>query len=128
MRRTVLLLLLGTLIGIGIGLTFGWLVAPVQPVGSPMSDLTRRYKDEYTIMVAKGFLVDGDFQAAIDRLRLLRVDNVLTYVRDVTERFITQQGTSRPMDTQALVSLSCALGYCTEPMQPFLLATPSAGS
>jgi hypothetical protein len=45
--------------------------------------------------------------------------NVFTYVRDVTERYISEEGTGRESDIRALVELSCAMGFCTEPMQRF---------
>lgn len=128
MRRIILLLGLGLLIGLAFGLTLGWVIAPVQIVDSPMRNLDRRFKDEYTVMVAAAYQVDGDLQAAIDRLTPLGVSNVFTYVRDVTERYISQRGTGLESDIRTLVVLSCAMGYCTDPMQPFLLPLPTPGS
>jgi hypothetical protein len=128
MRRFALLMLLGTLIGLGIGLTLGWLVLPVAPSTSPLSDLARRHKEEYTIMVAAAFQVDNDLNAAVERLRLLGVADPFTYVRDLTERFIVQAGVTREGDARTLVQLSCAMGLCTTPMQPFLLPSTRSGS
>ncbi len=128
MRRFVLLMLLGTLVGLGIGLTLGWLVLPIAPSTSPLSDLARRHKEEYTIMVAAAFQVDNDLNAAVERLRLLGVADPFTYVRDLTERFIVQAGVTREGDVRTLVQLSCAMGLCTTPMQPFLLPSTRSGS
>ncbi|MCE7947998.1 MAG: hypothetical protein DYG88_11265 [Chloroflexi bacterium CFX4] len=128
MRRFALLMLLGTLIGLGIGLTLGWLVLPVAPSTSPLSDLARRHKEDYTIMVAAAFQVDNDLNAAVERLRLLGVADPFTYVRDLTERFIVQAGVTREGDARTLVQLSCAMGLCTTPMQPFLLPSARSGS
>ena len=40
-------------------------------------------------MIASGYQTDGDALGAVERLRLLGVDNVPEYVQTVTERFIT---------------------------------------
>lgn len=128
MRRFALLMLLGTLVGLGLGLTFGWLVLPAAPNTSPLSELARRHKEEYTIMVAAAFQVDNDLNAAVERLRLLGMADPFTYVRDLTERFIVQAGVTREGDARTLVQLSCAMGLCTTPMQPFLLPSTRSGS
>ncbi len=123
MRRAFIAILIGVMLGGVGGLAIGWLVLPTNARQSPMSDLARRYKDDYTALVAAGYLADGDLQAAIDRLAPLRVGNVFTYVRDVAERYISQQRDAQ--EIRGLVILSCAMGYCTAPMQPFLLPTPT---
>jgi len=75
-------------------------------------------------MVAAGFIVDRDVAAAVDRLAPLGMANVFTYVRDVTERYISQAGKGREADIRNLVELSCALGYCSPLMEGFRLPTP----
>jgi hypothetical protein len=130
MRRLLLSLLIGLVVGAGIGLYFGWVVSPVQYVQSPMADLSRRYKDEYTVMVATAYQVDGDLNEAIRRLQPLGVSNIPVYVREVTERYISESGTGKEADIRNLVVLSRALGYYTPPMQAFALPTtaPTPGS
>lgn len=131
MRRLLISLLIGLLIGLAAGLTLGWVIMPVQYVDSPMRDLESRFRDDYTVMVAASFLVErsaGDLaaiEAASLRLEPLGVGNVFTHVRDVTERYISQRGAGRESDIRSLVELSCAMGYCTEPMQIFRLPLPS---
>ncbi|MBX3081754.1 MAG: hypothetical protein KF716_08970 [Anaerolineae bacterium] len=124
MRRIVLSIFLGLVIGIMGGLLIGWVIAPVQLINNPMRDLAQRYKDEYTVMVAIGYQIDGDLNEAINRLKPLGVSgtfNVPVYVRDTTERFISEEGTGRESDIRSLVELSCAMGapYCTPPMERF---------
>jgi hypothetical protein len=117
MLRFLISLILGLLVGTGIGLYLGWVQFPVQFVDSPASALAQRYKDDYTVMIAAGFLDDGDATGAVERLRLLDVDNVPAYVQDVTERFITS---SRDIDDiRNLVALSEGLGRLTPIMQPY---------
>lgn len=125
MRRFTSLLLIGVLIGTSLGLTLGWLVLPSPQSTSALSQLSRRHQEEFALMVAAAYQVDNDLSAAIERLRLLGVADPFTYMRDLTERFIVQAGFTREREARTLVQLSCAMGFCTAPMQPFLLATPS---
>jgi hypothetical protein len=117
MTRFLASLLGGLILGGLLGLFFGWGVFPVEYVDSPARDLAQRYKDDYTVMVAQGYLSDGDTQGALERLRLLEVENVPAYVQEVTERYITNSRS--PEDIYALVALSEALGRLTPIMQPF---------
>jgi hypothetical protein len=117
--RQLFTLFIGLIIGAGLGLLVGWVIAPVEFVDSPMKNLAARFKDEYTVMVAAGYSVDRDLSAAVERLTPLNTGNVFLYVRDVTERYISQSGTGKEADIRNLVILSCDMGYCTPPMQPF---------
>jgi hypothetical protein len=123
MGRIFLLIVVGAAIGAGIGLVIGWNIAPVQYVDSRLSDLDQRYKDDYTVMVAAAYQVDGDLNEVIRRLQPLGVSNIPVYVRDVTERYISESGTGNENDIRTLVVLSRALGYYTPPMQAFTLPT-----
>lgn len=117
--------MIGLAVGLGIGLFFGWNVLPVQLVEIfGMSNLRPQFQDDYTVMVAEAYQVDSDLNEALERLRPLGISNILTYVRDVTERYISASGTGKEFDIRDLVVLSCALGYCTPPMQLFRLPTP----
>lgn len=108
MLRALLSLIVGLIIGVGVGLYLGWVQFPVQYVNSPASALAQRYQDEYTVLIAGGYLADSDEFGAIERLRVLGIDNVPEYVQQMTERFIT---TSRDVrDIQYLVALSEGLG------------------
>jgi hypothetical protein len=128
MRRLVVSLLIGLAVGLAVGLYFGWVISPVQYVESQMANLSRRYKDEYTVMVAAAYQVDGDITEAIRRLQPLGVQqNIPLYVRDVTERYISESGTGKEADIRSLVVLSRQLGYYTPAMQAFMLPTPTPG-
>jgi hypothetical protein len=126
MRRIILSVVVGLALGLTLGLLIGWVIAPVEPIDSPMRDLAPTFKDDYTVMVAQSFHVDGDLNAAIERLTPLGASNVFLYVREVTERFISQ--TAKEADIRDLVNLSCAMGHCTPPMQPFRAPGSTAGS
>lgn len=117
MRRFFGTLLVALLIGFGLGLYLGWVQFPVETTDSPAAALAPQFRDAYTVMIAQGFVVDADATAALERLRVLGVDNVPAYVQDVTERFITN---SRDIgDIRALVALSQGLGRLTPIMEPY---------
>ncbi|MGB1287672.1 MAG: hypothetical protein ACPG7F_14130, partial [Aggregatilineales bacterium] len=63
------------------------------------------------------YVVDGDVNAAVERLRPLQTDNIPDYVQDTTERYISN---SRDLDDiRKLVALSEGLGRLTPLMENF---------
>lgn len=118
MVRFLVSALIGLAVGVGLGLYLGWVRFPVQYVDSPASALSQSYKDEYTVMIANGYLSDGDLQGASQRLRVLGVDNVPIYVQGTAERYISNSADIN--DIRPLVALAKAFGRLTAPMQPYL--------
>lgn len=117
---------IGAALGLLIGLYIGWEVAPVEFVDSPLPELSRTYRDEYTIMVASGYLVDRDINGAIERLRRLGEENVPEYVQATAERYITN---SREVDDiRKLVTLAEGLGRLTPPMEQFRQLPTTGGT
>lgn len=117
MIRFFLSLFIGLVIGVALGLYLGWVQFPPEYINSRAVSLAQRYKDEYTLMVASGYLVDRDANGAIERLRLLGVENVPVYVQEIAERFITN---SRELEAiQRLVTLAEGLGRITPIMEPY---------
>src|SRR5664279_3932300 len=117
MLRFVLSLIAALIVGVLLGLYFGWVQFPVKYTDSSAERLAQRYKDEYTVMVANAYLDDNDLTGALARMRLLGVDNVPAYIQDTTERYITNS--SNVSDIRALVALSSGLGRLTPIMQPY---------
>src|SRR5215468_759615 len=117
MLRFVISLVIGLAIGAGIGLYLGWVQFPKQFINSPTSSLADRYKDDYIVMIAAGYLKDKDLGGAVERLRILGVPNVPAYVQDVTEQYITTSRDAK--DISYLVALSEGLGRLTPIMQPY---------
>lgn len=110
-------LLVGLAIGLALGLYLGWGPFPVEYLNSPVSNLDQRYKDDYTVMIAAGYQVDGDPVAAVERLRFLQVENGPAYVQEVTERYITNSNSID--DIYLLVALAEGLGRLTPLMEPY---------
>jgi hypothetical protein len=122
MLRVLISLILGVVIGAVLGLYLGWVQFPVEYVNSPADALAQRYKDDYTVMIAGGYLAEGDALSAVERLRVLNIENVPEYVREVAERYIF---TSRDVrDIRALVALSEGLGRTSEVFAPYRQVQP----
>ncbi len=121
MVRFLLSFFAALIVGTLLGLYFGWVQFPVKYTDSSADRLAQRYKDEYTVMVANAYLDDSDLTAALERMRLLGVENVPAYIQDITERYITD---SRDVtEIRALVTLSAGLGRLTPIMQPYQIVT-----
>ncbi|MCY3778924.1 MAG: hypothetical protein OXG78_01320 [Chloroflexi bacterium] len=119
MLRFLRSLTLGLLLGALVGIYFGWVLFPAESRRSRLSDLSPPYRDEYSVMVAAGYVSDADPQAAIARISRLASEDVPGALRDTTERIILTS--SRDLDDIALlVHLAEGLGQSTEAMQPFL--------
>lgn len=125
MVRFLLSLLLGAAVGLGIGLYLGWVQFPAQVADGPASALSQRYKDDYTIMVARAYVRDGDLTGALERLRPLGFANIPAFVQEMTERTISTSG--NVADIQVLVALANGLGRLTPIMEPYRPAQ-AAGS
>lgn len=117
MLRFFFSIVIGVVMGVLVGLFIGWQVAPVEYTDSPIAALAQPYKDRYTIMIAGGYIADGDLQGAIERLRLLGTDNIPEFVQRVTERYISNSADLN--DIRYLVALAEGLGRLTPPMQNF---------
>jgi hypothetical protein len=121
MKRFFLSLLIALIIGVLLGLYLGWVQFPVEYIDSPASALDQPYQDEYTVMIAAGYSADQDLTGALTRLRVLGVENVPTYVQEVTERYITN---SQAVDEiRVLVTLAEGLGRMTPIMEPYRRVT-----
>jgi hypothetical protein len=125
MLRFLVSLIIGLVVGLGVGLYLGWVRFPVEFVNSPASSLSQRYKDDFIVMVASGYLKDGDLGGAVERLRLLGVANIPAFVQEVTERYISNSQNAD--DISVLVALSESLGRLTPIMQPYRRITETGG-
>jgi hypothetical protein len=117
MFRFLISLLVSLVVGALIGLYLGWIQFPVQFVNSPAASLSEHYKDEYTVMVAAGYLKDGDLNGALERLRVLGVQNIPAQVQFVTERYISNSRDAQ--DIAYLVALAEGVGRLTPIMEPY---------
>ncbi len=117
-RRYTGSLLIGVLIGLVVGVFLGWEQFPVEYTNSSMSALAPRYQEDFTVMVAEGYLYDQDINGALTRLQPLGKENIFNYIQDLTERLISQ---SKVSAIPPMVALAEAVGRLTPAMEIYRL-------
>ena len=65
-------LLTGVVIGLALGVLYGWLIAPVSYTDTQPHTLRAELKDEYRTLIALAYLSNGNAARAQTRLELLR--------------------------------------------------------
>ena len=66
-----ILFLISILVGISVGLLFGWRIIPVEPKNTSPESLRVDYKTDYVLMVGEIFQSENDIEKAVERLSLL---------------------------------------------------------
>lgn len=62
---------LAIVVGVGLGLLYGWVVRPVAYVDTSPDTLRVDYKTDYILMVAESYQGDSNLPLAVQRLALL---------------------------------------------------------
>jgi hypothetical protein len=86
-RWTIFLLVL--LLGLGLGLLYGWVINPVSYQDTTLESLRIDYKTDYTLMVAEVYHQEQDLDWVLNRLALLEDKTPLTSV-DSALKFAAQ--------------------------------------
>jgi hypothetical protein len=63
--------LIAILVGLAIGLAYGWLISPVRYIDTSPNTLRIDYKTDYVLMVSEAYQSEKDLDQAIQRLALL---------------------------------------------------------
>ncbi len=63
--------ILVVVVGIGLGLFYGWVIDPVKYVDTTPDSLRIDYKSDYVLMVAEAYNSERDLGLAVSRLALL---------------------------------------------------------
>jgi hypothetical protein len=71
-RRALVFTGLALALGLGGGLYYGWVLAPVQYVDADPASLHEAFKDDYVLMIATAYAGDGDLDAARAQLATWR--------------------------------------------------------
>ena len=58
-------------LGVGIGLAYGWFLNPVTYVDTTPAKLRSDYQTDYVLMVAEAYQAEGDLEIAARRLAVL---------------------------------------------------------
>ena len=122
MRRWVILGVIGLAVGLTMGIAIGWWVWPVEYTNTPPSVLRQDYRDEYIVMVATTYEVEGDLDRARERLAALDAEDHAAPVIEAGERLIAAGG--KPEDIARLAQLAWALDVITPSLAPYLEEQP----
>jgi hypothetical protein len=121
-RRWVVLGIVGLIAGLTLGVVIGWWVLPVEYTNTPPSVLRQDYRDNYIMMVATVYAVEGDLDRARERLAALDAEDPAAPVIELGERLISAGG--EPDEITRLAQLAWALDVITPPLAPYLEAQP----
>lgn len=92
-RWTVFFLVI--LLGLGLGLVYGWVINPVSFQDTTLNSLRVDYKTDFTLMVAEIYHQNNDLEWALNRLTLLEDPSPLESVENAL-RFASQADYTLP--------------------------------
>jgi hypothetical protein len=109
---------IGIMAGLALGAFIGWWAWPVTYTNTSPAALREDYRDEYVLMVAAAYQVQGDAAQARERLALLDPQQPSAAVVELAERLVERGG--REEDIERLVHLAQALGVMNPTLTPYL--------
>lgn len=98
----------GLAAGLALGFAVGWGLWPVEYTNTSPDVLRQDYLDDYVVMIATAYAVDGDLTEARSRLALVDSENPSAVARDLVERLDDANGNAA--DITHLMRLVQALG------------------
>ncbi|NJL94335.1 MAG: hypothetical protein HC915_11745 [Anaerolineae bacterium] len=130
MRRFLASLLISLVLGIGAGVFLGWTRLPVEEDAGALCQLSRTHREDYTVMVARGYQgmlaqgidanegriaamrnllpLNADYDLACQQADENTIDNIPAWVQEVTERALSSGEDLQ--DICDLAALSAAFG------------------
>jgi hypothetical protein len=121
MRRWFIQAVVGVIVGLALGLGIGWGLWPRETAPSP-ARLRWDYQENYIIMVATAYEVEGDLNLAQERLALLDPQDPAAPVVQLGERLVAAGADTE--DIAHLARLAWALDAITPPLVPYLEGRP----
>ena len=94
-------------LGVALGLAFGWVINPAQYLETNLATLRPDYKTDYVLMVAEAYHAEGDLTAAARRLAVLGDIPPLEMVQQAIV-FANQAGYT-PLDVDLMLKLAQGL-------------------
>ena len=99
-------ILLALILGIALGLTYSWMLSPVQVIDSAPEDLRADFKDQYRAAIAASYASNGDLTRAQSRLALLKDADVYQALSAQAQQLLAA-GQTR--ESQQVAQLASAL-------------------
>lgn len=87
--RRVWIVVLVALLGLSLGLTYAWLVNPVEYTDTEIADLKEAHRADYVSMVSDAYALTGNLNVARERLGRLGVPDVAALVLSCAESALT---------------------------------------
>jgi hypothetical protein len=107
-------LLTALVVGLGMGLLYAWIFAPIQYVDTSPVSLREDFKSAYRVVIAAAYAATGDLQRAKARLNLLEDSDPSQRLAAQAQRTLAEG--RRYEDAQALALLASALGEAPTPL------------
>lgn len=99
--------MLFVILGIGLGLLYGWVINPVKYVDTTPAKLRSDYQTDYILMVAEAYQAEGDLDLAARRLAVLGDSSPAEIVRQAM--ILAAQINYADSDQELLSQLASAL-------------------
>jgi len=99
-------ILLALILGIALGLTYSWMLSPVQVIDSAPEALRADFKDQYRAAIAASYASNGDLTRAQSRLALLKDADVYQALSAQAQQLLAA-GQTR--ESQQVAQLASAL-------------------
>ena len=112
----------GVVAGLALGFAVGWWLWPVQYTNTAPDVLRQDYHDDYVVMIATAYEVEGNLDLARGRLQLLNPEDPSTPVVELAERLVEAGGSTE--DVTRLARLASALGTLSPTLTPYLESLP----
>lgn len=112
----------GAAVGIALGFAIGWWLWPVEYTNTAPQALRQDYRDNYVVMVATAFQVDGDLGQARQRLQTLDPADPAAPVVELGGRLVKADASAE--DILYLARLADALESLTPTLAPYLEDQP----
>ena len=109
---------IGIAVGGAIGVVIGWWLWPVTYTNTSPTALREDYRDEYVLMTATAYEVEGDRERARERLTLLDSEEPSAPVVGLARRLIERGGSEE--DIARLARLAQALDATTPTLSSYL--------
>ena len=95
------------ILGIGLGLVYGWLISPGDVKNTTLSSLRADFKADYTLMVSEVYASDSDIEEAVSLLDEISPRDPLAAVQNAL--MVGQQFGYSETEMRSLANLEMAL-------------------
>jgi hypothetical protein len=109
-------LLTGLILGLGFGLLYAWMIAPVRYVNTEPASLRADFKEQYRALIAAAYLSNGDLQRARARLALLDDPDIAQTI--AIQAQLAQDRAGPDSEKNGLGLLAAALNPGSTPLAP----------